>query len=168
MNEKVKDLREKSEQAVRDLLWVEGRWNERRLQLEAQMKKTLRNELGEELDRLKALHLEATKAVDLAEDEERLATAPDRLPYPEGTVLVEWSKRRGWDRLEPSGRAAVQVFRLGDEQAATGRRARPGQIVLRRLLAGDKPGKRVEIWDENPAWMSNRWLPEGKKPEKER
>ena len=90
------------------------------------------------------------------------------MPFPEGTILVQWQEV-GFANIYKltDTKAVIQVFKDGDEYLETRNHVRPniGDIVLRFLNKNGKPGKKVEIWQkgETASYMSLFWLPVGVK-----
>jgi hypothetical protein len=159
-------LNEEAAAARKVLLGIEVNRSKREQELDAATQRTLDAEFGDAL-RLARTEAETTQqAADAEEDRVRLAEAPSKLPYPEGTVLAEWEHPYTWGtskQLVATGkRARVEVFRAGDVWCgASYRKPSIGAVVIRTLLKDGKPGKTVETW--NPSWMERRWKPEGVK-----
>ena len=144
---------------------VESRWYTRKGELEDEVRAKLDAEFGVELAAAKAAEKEAEDNYDEENIRLREKESVKRLPYPLGTILVEWAYPRfRHDELEKtSNRAVLQIFKEGDIISSTVKWSRPdfGSLVLRCIKKDGTTGVSVEQWRNG---YERRWLPEGGKP----
>jgi hypothetical protein len=136
-------------------------------ELDAATADRLEDLFGSGLRAAEATELAATKVLEEAKDAERLANV--KLPYPVGTVLLEWKFYSSWsDELQLSGKRGVIEVITAESQhpgnISAYSRASIGTVVVRYLKADGKPSRNYSAWSA----MSRPWSPEGVDLNKER
>lgn len=121
---------------------------------------------GERLEELRRVEVEAEQALLSA----REAAAAEKSPYPIGTKLVRWvKKRRGgrhydfWWEWENAGYAVVEVCTRESAHPDNWngyRLAEPGDIIFRHLKKDGTPGIQYTKLGDSSA----KFLPEGETP----
>jgi hypothetical protein len=140
------------------MLDVEARRRARENELRVDLNKQLETEYGAQLAAARKAHADAEAALQTEQDRIALATASERLPFPEGTVVEQWLGT-GWMNRgtpQPTGKLGrIEVFRKGDVWVGAGyRQPSIGSPVLRHLLKDGKPGRKVDVWSD---WMKGQW-----------
>lgn len=137
----------------------------RKGELEIQLCKTLQDEFGVEKQ---AVYREKNRLQrEYEEIRDRIALESVELPYPEGTILLEWKDTRDYNykpvKCKTGNRAVIQVFRKGDEIPVNQRwknfSISVGDVVLRELKKDGTPGKKFERWIAMSNYHLSHWLP---------
>jgi len=144
---------------------VRRRWDAREAELRAQARKTLDDELGAEFRARQDARGRADEAFRKERERVDVAAAQEKLPFPEGTVLVEWrSDRWGHEGAfrRTGAKGVLQVKRSGDPRPDNQRydSIGNGALVVRYLTASGQPGKRCE------RYAKGLWKPVGEVHEK--
>ena len=141
-------------------------------------KKQIEEKHNETLLRTHKRYFEADKALKGELEKEVLEAQVANLPYPEGTVMVEFEKyvpfgASGINKnpLRLSGTKGVfQVYRNGDEYPANlGRYKKPqnGDYIIRLYRVDGTLGKAFERWTNELKFCKGRrtkWVKEGETP----
>ncbi len=156
------ELRRKYQTSQDVLNEVRSRWETRERELNQEARLKLRTEMGDEYQRKQLEFNQADKELRTEEERVQLAAGVAALPYPEGTVLVEWLSSSWLAEGEPSfyktgKKGVVELHRSSDPRPDNQRYAHliAGEVVVRYLLANGKPGK-VAV-----RYAPRHWKPEG-------
>lgn len=165
---KLEELQAKHNLAIEEQSAVRRQMRDREEALMAEVRKTLEKEFGAMIDAAAKIQREAEREMVLEAGRIRTLESESRLPYPEGTILKEWTWHVGFSgtihNLRLTGEVGViEIFKEGDEISANVRWSKPlvGNIVLRMLKKDGTKGKDVRFWSDG---MKREWLPDGKKP----
>jgi hypothetical protein len=128
---------------------VRKRYDARRRELEEIARKMLQEEMGDEYQKVQEDYSRLSQACDNERKRIAVEKAEAVLPFPEGTILEKWNPPLyDWDsnRWRRTGRKGVfQIKRDSDDDGwRTAHKFSAGAQVVRVLVAGDKPGKRLE------------------------
>jgi hypothetical protein len=169
MDNKIKELEDAWIKARLANSAVEVRRREREYELMKEVRAKLDAEFGAELAATIKVEREASVVLEVEKDRVRELESLAKLPYPVGTVLVEWEYPR-WShdgsKLKKSGnRAVLQLYKQGDPLPGNSRWNRPrvGELVLRYLKKDGTPGMNVKAWQDR---YEGEWMPEGVEPKK--
>lgn len=104
----------------------------------------------------------ADAAYRRASHELRVSIAEQRLPYPEGTRMVEWrvkDYRHDAQKQKTKKIGVLQVYRVGDQHPIGMRwKMDPGMIIVRHLKRNGTQSKTFERFNRG------NWIPEGEEP----
>lgn len=157
----LEELRDESKTAWDAKEAVRLKWEVRKRELEAKMSEQLKAELGYEYNDAQEAYRKADFAWRRERDRVNVQDSSAQLPFPEGTVMLEWQPSSWLGRhcnfRKTGKRAVLQVFRKGDHKATTHkcRSIDAGTVIVRFLKADGKPGLMME------RYSGGRWLPEG-------
>lgn len=149
-------------QELKDAAWraknvFDAKWHARESEIRTAMYVQLGVEMGNEKEAVTRAAYASTAAWEAERDRLALENSAGSLPYPEGTLVVQWDcSIYGGGIFRPSrNRGVMQVFRKGDPHLGRGYSAPTvGQVVIRPLKKDGTPGKQVITSIKN-------WLPEG-------
>ena len=159
--EKLANISREADEAFRAMV---VRWEARKRELEEIARKQLEAEMGDEYRRLRNARSLAEAAWRKADEADRVATATEYLPMPEGMILVEWRQdfyngnNGNGNSYRKTGRKGMfQIARSGDPKPDNVRYERllPGAHVVRYLTANGNPGKKAV------RYVKGLWIPEG-------
>jgi hypothetical protein len=162
----INQLREKMYAAKEARHAVVAKYQDRKFDLEQELRATLQAEMGEELELARKNAREAELAWKLEDD--RLCIEAAKPMYPEGTILHEWTENSRWNAkpgtwIKTGERAVIQIFRTGDNFVGANYKVPlAGAVVIRYLKKDGTPSMRVWQW---VGFFETRWCPEGVEPQ---
>jgi hypothetical protein len=150
---------------------VELRYSERKREIEEEVRVKLNDEFGADLNRVRAEYDEVYKSLQSEMQRIDVQESLEKLPYPEGTIMVGWTRNRidmPWKQCkewrQTGERAVLQVVREGDVFPSNIRWCRPrvGAVILRYFKKNGSLGLK---WDSFRDYVGvNCWRPEGQVP----
>jgi hypothetical protein len=135
----------------------------------SEAKERIESELSAKYSEEQSRLHEAARAARQAYETAKLAEANASLPFPVGTKLIGWIRRKlSSFRCGPLEKKSLGVVEVCDKNTEIPKgivyhRPDIGDVLVRLLKKDGTPGKAVEKYNGD-GWRTHIWLPEGEKP----
>jgi hypothetical protein len=153
------ELKQITTETLKVLDAVESNRYQRKTALETELRKTLESEFGAELSAAKQAYAEARNAENSEYDRLRIESA--KLPFPVGTLVVQWEHIPTWRKTETKGQIEIILpDAVHPDNQASYSRALIGTVVVRILKANGEPSKRYKAYRAYDCWHTPDWTPQ--------